>query len=134
MDTPTIAHETARRDMPPLFERDGPLTARAAARAGAVRPGAAAAEASAASGRRFGLRLLLDRLQSQHPSSRRRGRRPDARRRLSGEPRHGLSQGLGSARGARRARSRDDAARCETRPASSSPSIGTRRSARSSTA
>ena len=44
-----------------------------------------------------GLRLLLDRLRARRPPARRRGRQPDARDRLSGEPRHGLPQGLGSA-------------------------------------
>ena len=50
------------------------------------------------------VRLLLDRLLARHPPPRRRGRQPHARRRVPGEPGHGLPEGLGGARPARRAR------------------------------
>ena len=61
--------------IPPLFQRDGPLTAELLLEPARFGLGLLPQQSSAGAIVAVRLRLLLHRLQSQHPSARRRSRR-----------------------------------------------------------
>ena len=108
--------------------RDARVAARARARRLRARPGARAARAPTPT-TLDGVRLLLDRLLARRAPPRRRGRQPHADRRLPGEPRHGVPEGMGGA-GAAAPRPTGRPRRCcATRRARSQPGrLGRRRS------
>ena len=84
-----------------LHARTGPMTDDLVLHPGDFGLGRVPARLKPAATTTIRLRLLLHRLRAQDPSQRRRrGHQPQRRPRLSGESRHGVSEGLGSAHAA----------------------------------
>ena len=102
----------------PIFQRTGPLTEELLLEPARFGLGMVPAKMQTRCGRKSHLRFLFDRLQSGHSSAQWRSGWFYAFGRLPSQSRHGVSQGLGSALGAKIAGSRHDAAAAKCRGSS----------------